>query len=112
MEGLAAPDVAARLGLSADYASWLDMLEALGPPAGGLPHPGDMDLVDIDVVDRPDIRETLATLEAQAEWHWLLERAYHAVSTDIGDTEGLRAMPNLPVKLGPLGRCFWIAVFL
>lgn len=37
MVDLAASDVAARLGLSAAYASWLDMLDALGRPAGGLP---------------------------------------------------------------------------
>jgi hypothetical protein len=107
---LTASDVAERLGLSADYTSWLEMLEALG----GLPLP-EVDIpeeVGIAAEDEADIRAALPSAETPPEWRWLLERAYHAVRTDVGDPEGMRPMPALPADLGPRARCFWIVVFL
>ena len=106
--------VAARLGLGANHATWLRMLEALGPPPGGLPpvSPDALDLAGIDAADRADILATLPGNDTQAEWMWLLERAYHAARTDVGDAEGTRPMPSLPPALGMRARCFWIVVFL
>jgi hypothetical protein len=103
-------DVAERLGLGPDYVKWLESLEALGgvrlPPTDIPPEVG------IDPEDGADIRAALPTQETPPEWRWLLERAYHAVLTDIGDPEGMRPMPALPSDLGPRARCFWIVVFL
>jgi hypothetical protein len=103
-------DVAERLGLGSDYTAWLEMLEALGslplPPVGIPPEVG------IDLEDEADIRAALPSADTPPEWIWLLERALHAVRTDIGDPEGMRPMPGLPSDLGPRARCFWIVVFL
>lgn len=106
-----ASDVAARLGLGPDHAAWLGMLEELGPPPDGLPAPftDDLGRLGIEPEDRADV---LASLEMSPAWQWLLERAYHAVRTDVGDIEGMRPMPDLPLELGVRARCFWIVVFL
>jgi GNAT domain-containint protein/N-acyltransferase family protein len=103
--------VAARLGLGPEYAEWLRMLDDLGPPPGGLPAPFTQDLAALGIQpeDRTDI---LRSLELPKEWRWLIERAFHAILTDIGDFEGTRLMPILPKDLGLHARCFWIAVFL
>src|SRR5262245_50195905 len=114
-----ATQIANRIGLGADYTAWLESLEALGPPAGGLPWDAGswdagsvLEQVRMDPLDRPDILSAVETLTTVAEWSWLLERAYQAVRTDVGDTEGMRRMPALPANLGTHARCFWIVVFL
>ena len=111
-----ATEVATRLGLGEDFNVWLASLEALGPPAGGARLPGDLDeLLDqlrFDPADRADILETAVTSDTHVEWRWLVERAVHRVRVDVGDTEGMRPMPNLPAGLGSPARCFWIVVFL
>jgi hypothetical protein len=111
-----AAEIAKRIGLGADYTAWLESLEALGPPPGGLAESLDagsvLEQVRMDPLDRPDILSAVETLTTLAEWRWLLEHAYHAVRTDVGDTEGMRRMPALPANLGSHARCFWIVVFL
>jgi hypothetical protein len=107
---LTASEVAERLGLGADYTTWLEMLEGLGGlqlPSGDI-----LQEVGIAAEDEADIRAALPTVDTPAEWLWLLERAYRAVRTDVGDPDGMRPMPSLPADLGPRARCFWIAVFL
>jgi hypothetical protein len=110
MNDLTQTDVAARLGLDADYAAWLEMLQALG--GAPLPSVDIPQAVGLDPEDQADVRAALPSSDTPAEWRWLLERAYHAVRTDIGDPEGMRRMPHLPPGLGVRGRCFWIVVFL
>jgi hypothetical protein len=107
-------DVADRLRLGPDYAPWLEMLEALGPPPGGLPLPSPdvLNRLGIDPTDHPDALAALPNANTPPEWRWLLERAYHAVVIDIGDTEGMRPMPVLPSVLGAQAHCFWPAVFV
>jgi GNAT domain-containint protein/N-acyltransferase family protein len=107
-------DVAARLRLGADYSQWLQMLEQIGPPANGLPEPSpeDLDTVHIEPTDRSDVLVAAQDLYDSPEWRWLLERAYHSVQMDVGDAEGMRPMPNLPVDRGTPARCFWIVVLL
>jgi len=109
-----ATEVAARLGLGAEHASWLRMLEAAGPPPSGMPSvsPDALDLAGIDPLDRADVLAALPNSQTPPEWLWLLERAYDAVRTDIGHAEGMRLMPSLPTGLGVRARCFWIAVFV
>jgi hypothetical protein len=110
VSNLSATEVGARLGLGADYTAWLEMLDSLGGeplPPTGIPREA-----GIEHEDEADIRAALPNQDTPAEWRWLLERAYHAVRTDIGVPEGKRPMPLLPPDLGVRGRCFWIVVFL
>jgi GNAT domain-containint protein/N-acyltransferase family protein len=108
-----ASEVAARLRLGPEHAAWLRMLQAVGPPPAGLPAvpPDALDLAAITAEDRSDVVAALPNSQTPPEWLWLLERAFHAVRTDVGNPEGTRPMPTLPV-VGAQSRCFWIAVFL
>jgi hypothetical protein len=111
---LSAQDVASRLRLGPEYAAWLQTLDSLGAPPGGLPSPSveAFDLTSLQAEDREALRSALPDEDTPAEWRWLLGRAYHAVRTDMDDPEGVRPMPALPMELGARARCFWIVVFL
>jgi hypothetical protein len=110
--------VAAKLGLGKDYEAWLESLETLGAPPGGVRTLDatqseallrDLGVADDDLVD---ILETLPRVGGQPELWWLLERAYHGVLQDIGHLDAMRRTPSLPVELGVQGRLFWVFVYL
>jgi hypothetical protein len=110
--------VARGLGLPEDLAQWLDSLDSLGPPAGGLLLPRGQEAAQLigrlGVVE-PDLTEIVQALPDQdrdPELWWLLERAYHLVRNGIGDWEAVTWLPSLPPHLGLPGRCFWVFVFL
>jgi len=107
-------EVVAQLGLGAEYTAWVRMLSEVGQPPDGLPDlsPDDLATVGMEPQDQPDIVAACQDVFATPPWRWLLERAYHAVQRDVGDTENMRPMPNLPVELGTNATCFWIVVFL
>ena len=111
--------VAARLGLVAEYRAWLDFLEALGAAPGGVPLVGRDEaesLLRQVGLDEPDLGAILAELPSrsgQPELWWLLERCYHGVLRDIGQSGAgaMRSWPSLPEGLGEPGRYFWIWVY-
>jgi hypothetical protein len=115
---LSPPEVSRGLDLPAELAPWLDSLEGVGPPAGGLRLPAGDEAVQLlrrlGVVE-PDltvIAEALPAPEQQPELWWLLERSYHQVRRGIGHPEAAAWLPTLPSHLGTRGRCFWVFVFL
>src|ERR1700730_11388888 len=82
MTVLSPSEVARGLELPGELAPWLDSLERVGPPAGGLRLPRGEQAVELlrrlGVVE-PDltvIAEALPTPEAQPELWWLRERSY------------------------------------
>jgi hypothetical protein len=112
------PDhVAERLGLEAESRSWLESLEAAGPPPGGVPLPGGREaaaLLGRLGVAEPDaavILEALPSAEGDPELWWLLERAYHQLASGLGAGQPAW-LPSLPREVGAKGRCFWVSVFL
>ena len=109
-----AAEVACRIGLGAEYSAWLATLEALGPASVALPdEPGPLlEQLRFDADDRLEIVSAIDGLRSAEEWRWLLERASNAVRADVGDTAGMRPMPNLPASLGAQAPCFWIVAFL
>src|SRR5919199_34093 len=115
--------VADRLRLGPEYRAWLDALEAIGAPPGGLtvPRADAADLLlaklGLDEPDRAGVVGALPSRRDQPEVWWLLERAYQAVLADIGRLDSSRLdsaprWPTLPAHLGAPGRCFWVFVYL
>jgi hypothetical protein len=113
-----ASDVAAQLHLGPRYAEWLEALDALGAPTGGVPLPTGqaaarlLRRLEVDEADLEDILAHLPEPSAQPALWWLVERAYHGVVRDLGDLEANRPTPQLPAQLGTPGRLFWVYVFL
>src|SRR6266571_3502090 len=101
---LRAATVAERLGLGSDYTAWLASLEELGPPAhevrlpAGTEAVGLLDELGVAEIDRDAILATLPAAAESPEVWWLLERTYHSVQRDVGDTAvaAMRPMPSLP----------------
>ncbi len=111
--------IADRLGLDAASRPWLDSLEAVGPPPGGVPLPRGDDAaavlrrLGVAEPDAAAILEALPSAEAQPELWWLLERSYHQLVRSIGAGDaGAGWLPSLPAELGAPGRCFWVFVLL
>jgi hypothetical protein len=110
--------VADRLQLGPEYRAWLDALEAIGPPPGGIDPPTGqaaarlLARLGVDEPDRAAVLDALPTRRDQPELWWLLERAFHAVLADIGRLDSDLQWPMLPPHVGATGRCFWVFVFL
>jgi hypothetical protein len=106
------------LQLPEEFAPWLDVLEAVGPPPGGLSLPSGSQAADqlrqlgVPEPDLGVILEALPSPDQDPELWWLLERAYHLIVRSIGDWDAATPLPSLPSHLGVQGRCFWIFVFL
>ena len=100
-----------------EYRPWLEMLEAAGPNEPGIPLPEPAELPAIFerlAIDQEDATEIVAGWPSPGTspdvW-WLLERAYHALTRDLGGIEPLR-WPNLPPAFGATGRFFYAYLFL
>ena len=110
--------VAQQLQLGSDYDAWLDALEAIGAPPGGLAIPNAdaavalLARLGVDEPDRAALLEALPSPGWPPELWWLLERAYHMLLRDIGRLDGSLRCPMLPASLGVPGRCFWVFAFL
>lgn len=114
-----AASVKRRLELTDNFDAFLDELSAMEPEPGAarLPDPaGAAALLSRLRVSDADIAEAVPALpapETQAELWWLLERCRHRLVSDLGGGADLRIpWPDLPTKLGPAGRYFYLAVLL
>ena len=118
MTTLDATAIAQRLHLGPDYGAWLDALEAIGTPPGGLALPQTeaaerlLAKLGLDEPDRAAVVGALPSNAEQPELWWLLERAYHTVLSDIGRLDSAARWPMLPAHLGAAARCFWVFVYL
>src|ERR1700730_18214289 len=118
MTVLSPSEVALGLELPDELAPWLDSLQRVGPPAGGLRLPrGDqaLELLRRLGVVEPDltvIAEALPTPEAQPELWWLLERSYQQLRRAIGRPDAAGWLPSLPSHLSAQGPCLWGFIFL
>ena len=105
------------LGLDPSYDEWLDVLERLGPPPGGLVDRGPdqtRSLLERVGCTGDDLVEALATAPSpdQTALWWLLERAHHAVVRGLEPDGQPWSLPQLPDALGATGRFFPLHVLL
>jgi hypothetical protein len=100
-----------------EHRSWLDMLEAVGPPPRGLPLPDGASApailrrLGVDEIDAAEIMAAWPSPSRDHELWWSLERAYHAFVKDLGGIEVVR-WPDLPGAFGATGRFFYVYLFL
>src|SRR5256712_12345971 len=100
-----------------EHRPWLEMLRAIGASPHGLRLPDRAELSSIFArlaIDQADAAEIIAgwpTPTKDPDTWWLLERAYHALMSDLGGIEPLR-WPNLPPAFGTTGRFFYVYLFL
>ncbi|TMC75986.1 MAG: hypothetical protein E6J09_10870 [Chloroflexi bacterium] len=100
-----------------EHRPWLEMLDAIGASPHGLRLPDRAELssifprLAIDQADAAEIIEGWPSPTKDPEIWWLLERAYHALVSDLGGIEPLR-WPNLPPEFGATGRFFYVYLFL
>ncbi len=110
------PDaVLERLGLSAG--PWFDDLVATGPPERPVVLPDGAEaralLAELAVPDE-DAVEALAARpdpDRDPELWWLLERCHQRLASDMGGWSSV-PWPSLPDEHGPLGRFFYLWVFV
>ncbi len=118
MTALSPSAVAAGLGLPDGLSPWLEELERVGPPAGGVPLPRGEDaarLLGRLRVAGPDaaaIAGALPDPDGSPELWWLLERSYQQLRSVIGDPDAMVWPPSLPSALDAAGRCFWVFVLM
>ncbi|GAA1684318.1 acyltransferase domain-containing protein [Fodinicola feengrottensis] len=107
------PDPRASLGFAPPANEWLDSIQNLAATEVVLPddHTADQQLRDLGVLeaDRADI---LAARPAQPELRWLLDRCHTQLVADIDQSPGMLPWPELPTSYGPVGRFFYVWVFL
>ncbi len=118
--GLQAGEVAARLGLGDDFNSWLVELESIGsltPPV----HLPDKQQVGslfarlgVQPMDAAEILDAWPALDQSPEWWWLLHHCHLQLVALMGKpyTSPPPQWRPLPQHLGPLGRLFYVYVFL
>jgi hypothetical protein len=118
-----AASIRRALGLSDDFAPWLEDLAALGTGMSPvrLPDPHDTSAIDdlfarlrISPADAAEIIDNWPTPDQKSELWWLLERAHWQLLTQMNLPPGWphRDWEPLPTSLGTIGRLFFIYVFL
>lgn len=93
-------------------------LDAIGPPPFPVELPGVDELAPVLLdlaVPHEDINPLIALrpeLARSPELQWLLERCVHALVRRMGEVGELPMLPPLGERLGPIGRYFYVYVFV
>jgi N-acyltransferase N-terminal domain len=102
----------------AQAAELVERLAAVGAPPFAIELPGADDLAPILLdlaVPHEDINPLVALraeLDDSPELWWLLDRCVHALVRQMGEIGDLPTFPLLAEHLGPLGRYFYVYVFV
>jgi hypothetical protein len=115
-----AGEVAARLGLGDDFVSWLVELEAIESVTPPIQLPDKHQVsslftrLSVQPVDAAEILDVWPSLKQSPEWWWLLHRCHLQLVALMGKpyTSYPPQWRPLPQHLGPLGRLFYVYVFL
>lgn len=100
------------------FASWINYLNDIGPPAERVTIPQGENLVrtlrylEVPEEDIPDIAQTVPSPESSPEMWWVLERAVNSLVLHMGQTEGPPRFAPLQDENDPLHRFFYVHVFV